>query len=69
MLIALPIETGKTPDWGTPEVLFQTPFAGGTYAGYTVDRDGQRFVLPLPPGPEEATPITVIVNWTGLLPR
>ena len=69
MLIALRIATGRTPDWGAPQALFQTTFAGGTYASYAPDRDGQRFVLPVSPGPEEATPITVIVNWTAALRR
>jgi hypothetical protein len=54
---------------GPPQPLFQTTFGGGTYASYAVDRDGQRFRLTVPLGPEEAPPITVVLNWAAQLRR
>jgi hypothetical protein len=60
------LSTGR-PEWGTPQGLFQTLAGGGTYASYAPARDGQRFLLSLPPEPENAAPITVVVNWTSVL--
>ena len=69
-LMAVPIAVaGATPTWSPPRALFMTMFAGGIYGEVAVSRDGQRFLMPVPPGLEDATPITVVVNWTAALPR
>jgi hypothetical protein len=36
---------------------------------YDVSADGQRFLLNQPAGDTAEVPITVIVNWSKLLPR
>jgi Tol biopolymer transport system component len=69
MLMALPIQSGSRPEWGMPQPLFQTTFGGGIYASYAADRDGQRFLLPVPPGAEDVRPITVVLNWVAQLQR
>jgi eukaryotic-like serine/threonine-protein kinase len=67
MVIAVAVGSGGTFDRGAPKPLFQTIFRGGGYANYAVSHDGQRFIMTVPPGPEDATPITVVTNWTALL--
>jgi Tol biopolymer transport system component len=68
MLMAVPITAGaSTFEWGAPQPLFQTMFRGGTYASYVPARDGQQFLVNVPPGLEDVTPITVLVNWTAAL--
>jgi serine/threonine protein kinase/Tol biopolymer transport system component len=67
MLNAVAVKTGPTFEWSAPRPLFQTMFRGGVYADYQVSRDGKRFLMNVPPGPEDVTPITVVLNWTGLL--
>ena len=68
-LMVVPIGDGGTPDPGAPKALFQTMFREGAYGSYAVSRDGQRFLMKVPPASGDLTPITVIVNWTGALRR
>jgi hypothetical protein len=65
-LTAIPIEIGAAVRWGAPASLFPTMFAGGVYASFAVSADGQRFLVPLSPGPF-ARAITVVINWTAAL--
>jgi hypothetical protein len=66
MMMAVRVDAGDTLQWGAPQALFQTMFAGGVYAPYGVFRDGQRFLVPVSPD-AEVTPITVVINWTAAL--
>jgi Tol biopolymer transport system component len=66
-LTAVPVTAGSTFEWGAPQTLFQTMFRGGTYASYAVARDGQRFLMNVPPSLEDITPITVVVNWMAAI--
>jgi hypothetical protein len=66
-LTAVAVKTGSTLEWGAPQALFQTMFRGGTYASYAVATDGKRFLMNVPPGAEDITPITVVVNWMAAL--
>jgi hypothetical protein len=56
-----------------PTALFETR-AAGTYLGdsdrnqYDVAPDGRRFLINAPPA-GSSKPITVVVNWTALLPH
>jgi Tol biopolymer transport system component len=68
-LMAVPVSGGTTPQFGTVTPLFQTMFREGAYGSYAVSRDGQRFLLNAPPGPDDITPITVVVNWEAALKR
>ena len=68
-LTAVPIKLAATPQWGSPQPLFQTMYRGGVYAIYAVSRDGQRFLVGVPPGVEDVTPITVVVNWAAALQK
>jgi eukaryotic-like serine/threonine-protein kinase len=67
MLTAVAIEAGSTFEKGAPRPLFQTMFRGGVYASYTVSHDGKRFLINVPPGVEDVTPITVVMSWPALL--
>jgi Tol biopolymer transport system component len=69
MLTAVAVEGGSTFRWGAPQRLFQTIFRSGVYAFYAPSHDGKRFLINVPPGPEEVTPITVVMNWTALLQK
>jgi hypothetical protein len=74
MLMAVPISTDAAHrlDLGTPAPLFSARLAKGSNitgrAQYAVTRDG-RFVLNLDANPDTSPPITVILNWSGLLKR
>ena len=68
MLTALPVETGSgTVSVGTPVPLFRiTEFYGWTYAASS---DGQRFLAREPLAESEASPITLLTDWTALVDR
>lgn len=55
---------------GIPRILFDTGLyinqAGSSH--YAVTADGERFLLAKPLTDAAPTPITVILNWTSLLP-
>jgi DNA-binding winged helix-turn-helix (wHTH) protein/Tol biopolymer transport system component len=69
MLTAVPTETNQTFKSGAPRPLFQTMFRGGVSAPYAVSHDGKRFLMNVPPGVDDVTPITVVMNWTALLQK
>jgi len=59
-LIAAPITLGPQIEIGTPRELFANAVVG-TYAA---SRDGQRFLINVPAGPDSsAPPATVVLNW------
>ncbi len=63
--------TGATFEAGIPKPLFQTQLNGGA-AGrnfYVVAPDGRRFLMLVPVEPNNAEPITVVVNWPALLKK
>jgi serine/threonine protein kinase len=66
-LNAVAIDAGRTFQSSAPQPLFQTIFRGDVTQGYTVSPDGKRFLINVPPGVDEITPITVVTNWTALL--
>jgi hypothetical protein len=66
-LTAVAVSGGSTPEFGTPTSLFQTMFREGAYGSYAVARDGQRFLMNVPPDAGDVTPITVVVNWEAAL--
>ena len=59
----------EAQEFGTPTMLFQTPLESSSLisARYVVTGDGQRFLLAVPAG--TMAPITVVVDWTKLLPH
>lgn len=66
-LMSVDVTADDTFDVGRTKPLFQAMFREGAYGGYAVSRDGQRFLMKMPPAPEDVTPITVVVNWTATL--
>jgi Tol biopolymer transport system component len=66
-LTAVAVEAESAIKAGSPKALFPTVFSGGVYANYVASHDGQRFLVSVPPALEDASPITVVVNWTALL--
>lgn len=44
-------------------------FREGAYGSYAVSRDGQRFLMNVPPEAGDLTPITVVINWTAVLKK
>ena len=65
------VDVGAGPSFGIPRPLFQTHVPAGVtplHTHYVPSRDGQRFLV------NEVTdaavsPITVVLNWTGLLSK
>jgi len=67
-LMSVPVDRGSL-EFGTPKPLFQTPLESPSLmsAQYVVTRNGQRFLLAVPAG--TMAPITVVLDWTRLLPH
>ena len=68
-LTAVPTQTTQRFESGTPETLFDAGVRDFTLPfvrRYDVTANGQRFVVAEQP-PRRLPPITVIVNWTGVL--
>ena len=68
--MAVPISVRPTFSNGAPVALFDAP----VLAGYTNDShrwqvapDGQRFLLLINAGQDQAPPLDVVVNWPALL--
>jgi Tol biopolymer transport system component len=59
-------ESGATVEFAAPRALFQTRVLGGIGSRYDVTPDGKRFLV-LVEKQEENTPVTLVVNWSGLL--
>jgi serine/threonine protein kinase len=67
-LMSVQIESGETffrPLPATP--LFQTRLMSNLFREYDVSRDGKQFLLAVPSAEDTNEPVTVIVNWPGLL--
>jgi hypothetical protein len=54
---------------GAPQPLFaaRTPTTPGTH--YDVTADGQQFIVSVPLGAQDASPLTLVLNWPALLRR
>jgi hypothetical protein len=63
-LMAAPVKTGATFEFGSPLALFQTPVpqTPGS-SGYAVSPDGQRFLLRTIPAGSKPPSITIVTNW------
>jgi len=77
-LMAAPLHTsadGNTLEPGTPLKLFRAPIVGGgsivigAMQQYAVSADGQRFLINTTVGETGASPISIVLNWTGALKR
>jgi serine/threonine-protein kinase len=68
-MTAVATTSGAAFSWDAPRTLFDTSFRGGAYASYAVSKDGQRFLMNIPRGIADESPITVVLNWTARLER
>jgi serine/threonine protein kinase/Tol biopolymer transport system component len=69
-VMSVAIKPGPAPEFGAPAALFQSPVERPSLvsAQYVVTRNGQRFLIAgAPPG--MIAPITVVLDWTRLLPH
>ncbi|MGH9669755.1 MAG: TolB family protein [Terriglobales bacterium] len=70
-MMAVQVQTGNTFDAGTPIALFQArphkQIAALDLFTYDVSRDGQRFLINTQVEHPEASPMSVILNWTAEL--
>jgi hypothetical protein len=66
-IMAVDIKLGAQPQFGIPKILFRAHLS--TYSTtFDVTRDG-RFLLPALVDQETAAPMTVVLNWPGLLKK
>jgi hypothetical protein len=66
-LMAVSVQTGAAFEAEAPRELFATALpAAPLRQAYSVSNDGQRFLMNVPVEARSA-PITVVLNWTGLL--
>ena len=63
-LMAVDVEPGAVPRFGTPRELFRFPMDG-----YEVAPDGQKFVLARLGGGDPEKPMTVIIGWPQLMAK
>jgi Tol biopolymer transport system component len=68
-LMSVDVRIGAAFEAGDPRPLFPARVAGIARNHYVVARDGSRFLINTMPEPTTATPITVVMNWTNLLPN
>jgi hypothetical protein len=72
-LMAVDLSTaGGSVKSGTPKALFESQIYGGPQQGamrWDVSRDGQRFLINTLATETGSSPITVVVNWPGLLKK
>jgi Tol biopolymer transport system component len=72
-LMAVDVSTaGETLRVSRPRVLFRPPVAGALNdyrSHYAVTRDGERFVIDGIDAESTSRPITILSNWTALLPH
>jgi serine/threonine protein kinase len=67
-LMAVPVKTGTTFEFGSPSVLFEPPVPQGPDSqGYEVSPDGQRFLFRTVPAGGKPAPITIVTNWLAAL--
>jgi Tol biopolymer transport system component len=53
-----------------PDGIERTSQGGVATFSWSVSPDGQRFLIPIPAVPDSSTPpLTVVLNWTSLLPE
>ena len=64
------ITLGDTPEIGQPTSIFEFPYEGGSnnYV-YDVTRDGLRFLIDVRTQGVAVRPITLVSNWTEMLPN
>ena len=73
-LMSAAVNGGQAFSVGSIRTLFDTTmrqagFAGAGAVNYDVSRDGQRFLIVSTTDNSSVTPITLLVNWTGLLKK
>jgi len=67
-LMAVPVKTGATFEFGSPSALFEPPVPQGPDTpGYEVSPDGQRFLFRTVPAGERTAPITIVTIWLAAL--
>ena len=63
-LMAVPVQTGASFEYGAATALFQPPVPEGpATAGYEVSADGQNFLMRTIPSGAPMPPITIVTNW------
>jgi eukaryotic-like serine/threonine-protein kinase len=71
-MMAVPTTIGAAFEAGTPATLFEMNVRGLAFtsgARYDVTPDGQRFVVQELTGRDSPSALTVVVNWSALLPK
>ena len=63
-LMAVDVEPGAVPRFGTPRELFRFPADG-----YEVAPDGQKFVVASLGGGDPDKPLSLLTNWPHLMPK
>jgi Tol biopolymer transport system component len=70
-MMAVDVNTSSVFSAGVPSALFQAPIWGGGQINnvirYDVSADGKRFLINVEPTDMRATPITVVLNWEGMI--
>ena len=73
-LTAVDVKLGRTPEIGSPQILFEADFVGSSVAqsagsGFAPLADGRRFLFVEPASEPPASKINVVLNWTAELKR
>jgi hypothetical protein len=70
-MMAVPVGAGRSFDAGPPRALFASNVWTLTVNQvYAVTNDAQRFLAnAMPQKPNDAAPLTVVLNWTAAITR
>jgi serine/threonine protein kinase len=66
-LMAVDVKAGDRFEHGAPKPLFRVHLPSAN-RHFDVSRDG-RFLMPVPTGPGDTTPVTIVLNWTEQLKK
>ena len=68
-LMATAVDTSGSFTKGSPRKLFSHGPTGINSRPYAVAKDGKKFLVAVPQSATTASPLTVMVNWTNLIPK
>lgn len=64
-MMSVEVQTSPSFQAGNPKPLFEVRIPNISFGQYDVSSDGERFLMNLPAGDQQMTPITLVTNWSA----